>query len=256
MADTIRDRLRNGETLVGTMVTMASTDVVEIMIDAGFDWLFLDGEHGPLETADLRQLLVAAGDRVGCLIRIPASSETPIKKALDLGAAGIIAPQVNTAEAARQVVAWCRYPPEGSRGIGLARAHGFGNRFHDYVTTANERLAVVVQIEHRDAVANLESIVAVPGIDCLLLGPYDLSASFGCTGQLDHPDVRAAIDHVETVCRENAMPLGSFGLTAEAVQPCIDRGGQLVCVGVDTVMLSAAARSLRRGLARQPPQTG
>lgn len=243
-----RTRLTRGETLLGTMVTLPSAAVAEILADAGFDWLFIDGEHGPLETHDILAMLQAVGDRTPCLVRVPAAGEIPIKTVLDLGADGIIVPQVNSAEEAARVVQCARYAPLGSRGVGLARAHGYGRRFREYVETANERTVVVVQAEHVRAVENIEEIVQVPGIDAVLLGPYDLSASLGKMGQIDDPAVVAAIERVTTVCQRARLPLGYFGVTAAAVQPFIDRGYTLITAGVDTLLLGQAAGQLLKQL--------
>ncbi len=247
-AASFRSRLLGGETLLGTMVTLPNAAVAEILADIGFDWLFVDGEHGPLETHDIEAILQAVGHRTPCLVRVPVAAEIPIKAALDLGADGIIAPQVNTAEEAARVVQWSRYAPLGSRGVGLARAHGYGRRFKEYVETANERTVVVVQAEHIRAVDNIDAIVKVPGIDAVLLGPYDLSASLGKMGQIDDPVVTAAIDRVTAACQTARIPLGYFGVTASAVQPFIDRGYTLITAGVDTLLLAQSAGQLLKQL--------
>ena len=179
-----------------------------------------------------------------CVVRVSQSAEVPIKKALDIGAAGIIAPQVNSAEHAAQVVSWAKYAPLGTRGVGIGRAHGYGLRFQEYVNSANDNVAVIVQAEHIDAVNNIDAIVQVPGVDAVLIGPYDLSASLGRLGEVTHPEVVAAIDRVTQVCQVAKMPLGIFGLSAAAVQPYIERGFTLIVVGVDTVLLGTAARQL------------
>ncbi len=246
-----RSRLLAGETLLGTMVTLPNAAVAEILADVGFDWLFVDGEHGPLTIHDIEGILQAVGHRTPCLVRVPAAGEIPIKTVLDLGADGIIVPQVNTAEETARIVQWSRYAPLGSRGVGLARAHGYGRRFKEYVETANERTVVVVQAEHIRAVENIESIVKVPGIDAVLLGPYDLSASLGKMGQIDDPEVLAAIDHVAEVCQAAKIPLGYFGVTASAVQPYIERGYTLIASGVDTLMLGQSAGQILKQL--RPP---
>jgi 2-dehydro-3-deoxyglucarate aldolase len=246
-----RSRLAQGETLLGTMLTLPNASVAEILADAGYDWLFVDGEHGPLETHDILAILQAVGDRIACLVRVPAAGEVSIKQALDLGSDGIIVPQVNSAEEAARVVQWSRYAPQGSRGVGLARAHGHGRRFKEYVETANDRTVVVVQAEHIRAVENIEAIVQVPGIDAVLLGPYDLSASLGKMGQIDDPAVVAAIDHITTVCQQAKIPLGHFGVTAAAVQPFIDRGYTLITAGVDTLFLGQSAGQMLKQL-RKP----
>lgn len=243
-----RSRLGEGVPLLSTMITLPNAAVAEILADAGFDWLFIDGEHGPLQTQDILAMLQAVGDRTPCLVRVPAAGEAAIKTVLDLGAEGIIVPQVNTAEQAANVVQWARYAPQGSRGVGLARAHGYGRRFKEYVESANGRTVVVVQAEHVLAVENIEAIVKVPGVDAVLLGPYDLSASLGKMGQIDDPTVVAAIDRVTEVCLRAKMPLGYFGVTAAAVQPFIERGYTLITAGVDTLMLGQAGGQMLKQL--------
>ncbi len=248
---TFRSRLKSREPLYGTMVTLANASTAEILSRIGFDWLFVDGEHGPLDTGDVLSILQAVDGRAACLVRVPAIDEVAIKKVLDLGADGVIVPQVNTPEQAADVVRFARYAPQGSRGVGLARAHGYGLNFADYVATANDRVSVVVQAEHISAVDNIERIVQVAGIDAVLLGPYDLSASMGKMGQVDDPEVLAAIDRVTRACQSAGIPLGYFGVTAKAVQPYLERGYSLIVAGVDTLLLGVAAKRL---LAELKPQ--
>lgn len=244
MAVSIRERLKNQERLLGTMVTLPTPSTAEILADSGFDWLFLDGEHGPLGVNEVLGILQAVGHRLPCLVRVAAGEEARIKQMLDLGAHGIIVPQTNTAEQVAEVVQFARYAPAGARGVGLARAHGYGFRFDDYVSSANQETAVVVQAEHRLAVENIEEIVKVDGIDAVLLGPYDLAASYGKMGQIEDPEVIAAIDHVTAICQSAEIPLGYFGVTADAVQPYADKGYTLLVAGVDVLFLGAAARRM------------
>jgi 2-dehydro-3-deoxyglucarate aldolase len=244
MTKDFRARLKRREKLLGTMVTLPCAATAEILAGLGFDWLFVDGEHGPLETRELTAILQAVGERAACLVRVPEASEVPIKKVLDLGAHGIIVPQVNTAERAADVVRFARYAPEGARGVGLARAQGYGQHFREYLESANREISVVVQAEHRDAIANIESIVRVPGVDAVLLGPYDLSASLGKMGKVDDPVVVDAIRRVTGVCRAAGMPLGFFGVSAAAVAPYVADGYTLIVAGVDTLFLGSGARAL------------
>jgi 2-keto-3-deoxy-L-rhamnonate aldolase RhmA len=251
MGHDFRARLKRRDKLLGTMVTLPTPATAEILAGLGFDWLFVDGEHGPLETRELAAILQAVSRDVACLVRVPEASEVPIKKALDLGAAGIIVPQVNTAEQAADVVRFARYAPEGARGVGLARAHGYGMRFREYVESANAEIAVVVQAEHARAVDNIESIVRVPGVDAVLLGPYDLAASLGKMGQVDDAVVVAAIRRVTEACVAAGMPLGYFGVTAAAVEPYVERGYTLIVAGVDTLFLGQAAKALLTDLRKK-----
>jgi len=225
------------------MVTFGSSETAEVLASVGFDWLFLDAEHSPMEASDLQRVIQGAGS-VPCVVRLPASAEVPVKKALDIGAAGIIAPMVNSAEQAAEVVRFAKYSPQGTRGVGLGRAHGYGLKFREYMDSANENVAVIVQAEHIDAVKNIERIIRVAGIDGVLVGPYDLSGSLGRPGEVGHPEVREAIDRVTEACRNARIPLGIFGLSAEAVIPYIKGGYTLIVAGVDTVMLGHAAKQL------------
>ena len=243
MNPSFRSRLKDRDMLVGTIVSLASPEVAEVLGAAGFDWLFVDAEHGPLDTLAIQRLVIGAGS-TPCLVRLARGDEVSIKKALDVGAAGIIAPLVNSAEQAAQVVHWAKYAPLGTRGVGVGRAHGYGFKFQEYVSHANDETVVVVQAEHIDAVSNIEAIAQVPGLDAVLVGPYDLSASLGRLGEVTHPDVMAAIEHVTQACRAAQMPLGIFGLSAEAVKPYIERGYTLITAGIDTVMLGNAARQM------------
>lgn len=243
-----RKRLQSGERLLGTMVTLPTASAAEILADAGFDWLFIDAEHGPLSTSELLAVLQAVSHRIACLVRVSSCSESEIKRVLDLGAQGIIVPQVNSAEQAADVVRFARYAPAGSRGVGLARAHGYGFRFSDYVNTANSEIVIVIQAEHRQAVDNMESIVNVGGIDAVLLGPYDLSASYGKMGEISDPVVLGAIDRITEVTQRAGLPLGYFGITADAVRPWADRGFTLLVAGVDVLFLGNGARRMLRDL--------
>ncbi len=244
MPSDFRSRLISGETVFGTMVTLPTPVSAEILANVGFDWLFIDGEHGPLDTAELMGMLHAVGGRSACLYRVPEAAEVPIKRALDLGADGIIAPQINTPQQAADVVRWARYAPLGARGVGLARAHGYGMKFAEYLASANAQVTVVVQAEHALAAENIDKTVQVEGIDAVLLGPYDLSASLGQTGKLDHPSVTQAIDHITQTCTAAGIPLGIFGVTADAVRPYIDRGYTLIVASVDATLLATAATRL------------
>jgi len=244
MTGRFRSRLTAGETLLGTMITLPLAATAEILAEIGFDWFFIDGEHGPLETGDILSILQTVGSRVACVVRVPAAEEVPIKRVLDLGAEGLIVPQVNTATQASEVVRFARYWPAGSRGVGLARAHGYGMQFKEYIESANDQVAVIVQAEHALAVENMESIVKVEGIDAVLLGPYDLSASLGKMGRIDDPIVVEAIDHVSRTCRAAGIPLGYFGVSSGAVRPYMEKGYSLIVAGVDTLLLGSAAKKL------------
>lgn len=239
-----RQRLRGGEMLRGVLLNLPSAAIAEILAAAGFDWLFIDGEHGAIDTRELVEILQAVERDIACIVRVPALGNAAIKRALDMGAAGILVPQVETAEQAAEAVRLARYAPAGERGMGLARAHRYGFAFREYVAQANEAISVIVQAEHFRAVEDIDRIAAVPGLDAVFLGPYDLSASLGHPGEIDHPRVVEAIDHVTRRCQAAGMPLGYFGVDANAVRPFVARGYTLICAGVDCVLLGQSAKRL------------
>ncbi len=157
---------------------------------------------------------------------------------------GIIVPQVNSADVTADIVAFAKYPPLGSRSVGVGRAHRYGHDFAGYVSEANTSTSVIVQIEHRDAVDNIEKIVAVEGIDGVFVGPYDLSGSLGCIGDVGNPMVRDAVATVRAACVNAGVPVGIFGLTAETGRSLVEAGYDFVAVGIDMSILDAAARQI------------
>jgi len=244
MPSNLRKRLQNGELVLGTILSLDSPAAAEILSRIGFDWIFIDAEHSTLDPHHLQAIFQAVGDFAPCVVRLPLLDEIVVKKTLDAGAAGLLAPQIHTAKQAEQLVKWGRYYPEGSRGLGFGRAQGYGLRVGEYLETANETILLSVQAESAEAVKNIEEIVQVDGLDAMLVGPYDLSASMGLPGQIDHPDVKAAIQRVADVCQQAGMPIGIFGLTAEAVRPYIDKGFKFIVAGADTFLLGTAALNL------------
>ncbi len=239
-------RLRARRRLLGTIVTLDAPEVVEILSAAGFDWLFIDTEHAPLDAAAAQRLLQAA--RIPCVIRVPDGSAATLKKALDAGAAGVVVPRVNTAAQAEAVIEASKYPPRGRRGVGIVRAQGYGAGFAEYVRRANEATAVIVQCEDIRAVENIEAIVAVDGVDAVFVGPYDLSGSMGRLGDVDHLDVLAAIEGVRLACERAGKPLGIYTGAPEAARRFLAQGYSLVAVGADTMLLGGAARQLLAAL--------
>ncbi len=253
MSAPFRDRLLAGERLVGTLISLPSPELAEIASAAGFDWLFLDMEHGPLAPGDVLRLVQAAREPCACLVRVPETSETGVKKALDTGAAGIIVPHVNGAAEAARAVHWAKYPPEGGRSVGFSRANGYGTRFQEHVETANARTVVVAQVEHIDGVRAIGEILGVPGIDAVFIGPYDLSASLGKPGRLQDADVREAVSAVAAACAARRVPVGLFCGDLAASVKALDEGYALICSGLDIGFYARAAEAVVRGLRPRNP---
>ncbi len=242
----LRERLERGETLIGSIVSAASPDVAEAMALVGFDFLWIEAEHAPLGFTEVQMLIQAVGGRVPCLVRIPENAEVWFKKALDTGCDGLVVPQVRTADDAQRAVRSAYYPPLGERSVGITRAQGYGATFAEYVETINDRLLLVLQVEHKTAVDNVEEIVCVPGIGAILVGPLDLSGSLGLLGQTTHPEVETRTETVREACERAGVPLGIFAVDAPTARRYIERGFRLITLASDlTFMQRAAGEALK-----------
>jgi 4-hydroxy-2-oxoheptanedioate aldolase len=233
-------RLRDGDILTGTLVSLPSPEICELLASVGYDWLFIDAEHGAYNPQQAQGMLQAAAP-TPCVIRVPVGESVWIKKALDIGAAGIIVPQVHNSTQAREIIHNCKYAPVGDRGIGIGRAHKYGIEFERYLENANDETAVILQAESSEAVENINDIVDLKGLDAILIGPYDLSASLGKPGEIEHPIVQSAINKIISACQRANVRMGYFGVNAEAVLPYKDKGFTLLTVGVDTTFLIKSA---------------
>ncbi len=241
--DSFKQRLNKGERLVGTILSLGLPSVAEMISQCGFDWLWIDMEHAPLSLEQVQQLLQAKSEACPAFVRIPANDEVWIKRVLDLGADGIIVPQVKTADEAQKAVAASKYPPTGIRSVGLARASNFGMNSAAYIEEANEKLLVLLQIEHHEGVKNLESILKTPGIDAIIIGPYDLSGSFGKLGQINDDEVQQAIAIIRKACEQHGMPLGIFALQPEHGKIYLSQGFKLIALGIDAHFMWTAAKA-------------
>jgi 2-dehydro-3-deoxyglucarate aldolase len=244
MQNAIKAKLSEGEVTVGTWMMIGHPVVAEILAQSGFDWIVVDMEHGVVDWP--RALgLVQAIEGQGCMpiCRLPVNAPEHFKWALDTGAGGVMVPLIRSAEDAERAVTYAKYPPEGTRGIGVCRAHRYGAAFQSYVDSANEETLVVLQIEHIDAVNDIEGICAVPGVDAVFIGPYDLSGSMGLMGQIHHPKVEAAVDRVFQAATKAGVAPGLLiaePASGEVAQRIAD-GFQFIAVGLDTLMLVRAA---------------
>jgi 2-keto-3-deoxy-L-rhamnonate aldolase RhmA len=254
MEKSFKSRLRQREVLVGPLVTLASPEIAEIMCEAGFDYLWIETEHAPTDFVQAQMMIQAAGGRCPCVVRVPENAEVWIKKALDIGCDGIVIPQVKSGAEAREAVQCCLYPPAGRRGVGISRAHGYGMSFQDYVEAANDQLAIILQVEHVDGVRNIRSIANTPGIDAILIGPYDLSGSLGLLGQVSHPRVEEAIQEIKQHCEEAQVPVGIFVVDAQSANRCIDDGVTLIALGMDVLYLWKSARQALEEVRREKLQ--
>jgi 2-keto-3-deoxy-L-rhamnonate aldolase RhmA len=247
----LRARVLNGELLTGTWVNLGSNISAEIAARAGFDWVLIDLEHGSGNEADLVSQLQAV-DTTDTLsvVRIAWNEAPRFKRTLDMGAGGVMIPYVNTAEQARQAVSAMRYPPQGVRGAArFHRANGFGTQFDSYFAEANEKLLTVVQIETAEAVENAEEIAAVDGADVLFIGPLDLSVSLGITGQMQHPEFRAAVKRVIEACRVHGKSPGILLPAAAQISAAVEDGFRFLAAGSDGAAVAAGMMTLTTAFA-------
>jgi 4-hydroxy-2-oxoheptanedioate aldolase len=244
----IAERLRRGETLVGSFVSNPQLATCEVLAASGFDVLVADAEHFPLAPADV-QLIIAGSDVAGipALVRLSDDSATSIQYALDAGAAGVIIPRVHTAEQAAAAVASASYPPKGIRGAGPGRASLYGLDRVVAMQEALEQTVVAVQIESAEAVENLDAILAVDHLDMVFVGPNDLSHSLGRPGD---DELRSVIDNVLVRAQAAGVLSGILAPTPELVDRYRRAGVSLILTGSDLSLLAAGARSLQEALAR------
>lgn len=241
-----KQNLRQGRWQVGLFVGLASGYSMEILAGAGFDWLVIDAEHSPNNPASvLAQLQAAAPYPVQLLVRPMSHDPAPIKQYLDAGAQTLLLPLVDDAAQARDLVRAVRYPPAGIRGVAasLARAAHW-NGVEDYVKHANAEVCLVVQVETRQGLENLDAIAAVEGVDGVFIGPADLAASLGHLGDAGHPEVKAAIEDALSRIAAAGKAAGVFVTDPALAQHYRDRGASFVAVGGDTTLLRSAASKL------------
>lgn len=247
MRNLIQEQLARGVASIGTWQMIGHPVVAEILAQAGFDWIVLDLEHGIFDwPAALGPVQVIQGHGCPVLFRLPINAPEHFKWALDTGAEGVIVPMIRTVEDARRAIAYAKYPPQGERGISSGRAHAYGAAFDDYVATANTTTLVILQIEHIDAVNNIEDICALPGLDVVFIGPYDLSGTMGLMGQVTHPAMEQAMAHVVRVAQAAGVAPGLLIMNPQPgeVAQRVAQGFRFISVGLDTKMLLDAAQEM------------
>lgn len=280
----LKRKLHRGDRPVGGWCSLPSAGVAELLATAAFDFVTVDAEHAPTTTesaADMVRAVEAAPGETETLVRVADADPVRIKRLLDTGPAGIMAPRIHTPEAAREFVEACRYPPQvdgesgsadggsgaagsggggtdaadrvdadgyrGRRGVAGSRASDYGRRIDEYVRTATDEIAVIAQIETERAVESAGEIAAVPGIDALFVGPADLSAALGRFRAFDDPTFVDAMDAVLGAADDAGVPVGTLATSDERIDAWLDAGFDFLIVGTDAGFLSAGAdRAIER----------
>lgn len=240
----LRERLKEGETVIGTWNSIPSAPLVNAICSSGIDFVVIDSEHGPTGMETAEDLVRACEvSQVAPLIRVPANSAQLILRALDIGAEGVHVPHVSTKEDALAVVKASKYYPQGERGYSpFTKAGGYGSDAKDHASRSNEKVAVVVHIEGKEGIRNLRDIAGVPGIDVIFIGPYDLSQSLGKPGKVNDPEVIETVRRSAKVIRGKGKACGSFASDEKYLDMLIDCGAKYLTYKVDSAFIAETYR--------------
>ncbi len=245
----VRTALLNRQITVGSWIQIGHPAVAEILSEVGFEWIAIDCEHADIDIRGFTEVIRGLHGRGPiALARVRENDTLAIRQVLDAGAGGVIVPLVDTAEEARKAVISAKYPPEGLRGFAFCRANNWGQDFDEYCQQANDGVAVIAMVETRQAVDNIDEILAVEGLDGVFVGPYDMSGSYGVTGQTSHPLVRDACSRVVEACRQHQKAAGIHLVnpSGETVSQAVSDGFTFLAIGMDTVFLKQAASTARQ----------
>lgn len=243
----LKEKLKQNKRVFGTWIMTNSLDNAQILGHTGVDFIMIDTEHGSmdLETAGTMVSVIRGTDATP-LIRVAENGKSFVKRGLDTGAEGVMIPMVNTKEEAEKAVSFAKYPPDGVRGMGAGRAVLFGaaaEGYENYYAQANNEVLVIIQIEHYQAVENIDEILSVPGIDIAFIGPFDLSTSMGLMGQPNHPKVQESCRKVVASCNKHGVTPAIMTWTG-AIEQHIDMGFQFLLGGMDGQILYNGVKQL------------
>lgn len=237
---TLKNKLRKKELTIGSWVTINHPSIIEIMSDKGFDWLTLDIEHSSFDFENIKNLIAhIQNNNMAALVRVYANDEVVIKRVMDAGADGIIVPLINTLSDIEKLKDFFFYPPKGKRGVGLNRAQKYGFGFDEYKNWLNNSSVLIAQIEHIEAIKNLDEILASDIIDALMIGPYDLSASMGFPGEYNREDVKEVLKLFVEKCSISTKSFGFHVVPPEAMQVVekINQGYNFIAFSLDFYFL-------------------
>jgi 2-keto-3-deoxy-L-rhamnonate aldolase RhmA len=236
--------LKKRDLLRGISINTCCPEFLEIIANSSLDWAFIDQEHSALDFADLRTILQILQPELYSIIRLVDQSEHTVKKCLDLGADGIIIPQIHNAQELEKIIQFAKYTPLGNRSVGLYRAQQYGQSFKEYLSHANDSTAVIALIENVEAVKNISEIVAVAGLSAIYIGPADLSASLGVIGEVNHPLVLEAIESVRCAAVSQQLSIGIYANSPEQQVELSSKGYNLFSLATDITMFESALRKI------------
>ena len=242
----LKQKLRKNKLTLGCWLTISNPLIPEILSPAGFDWLCVDLEHTSIDLNQLLILIISIeNQKMIPLVRVGENNANLIKRVMDIGAHGVIVPNVNSAEEAKQAVESVKYPPSGSRGVGLYRAQRYGRKFKDYLQWLENESVVIIQIENIKAIENIDEIFATKGIDAFLVGPYDLSASMNKPGNFNDNEFKKNINKILSSSKKYKIPAGFHSVTSDPKEAIknIKKNYKFLAFSLDSIILQDAAIS-------------
>jgi 2-keto-3-deoxy-L-rhamnonate aldolase RhmA len=240
-----KQKLRSGEVVYGLTLTIGSAQIAELVGHLGFDWVWIEAEHTTMSLEAIQsQVQALAGSGTKTVVRVDNNDQTMIKRVLDIGCDGIIIPSVNDRADADKAMRSIKYPPLGERGIGLARAQGYGVRLGEYIKTANDQVLTFFMIEHITAVQNINEILQTEGLDGVIVGTLDLAGSMNLQNDLANPLIEAEVQKVLQASKAAGIACGAFVGDPNQAKARIQEGFQLVTLGADVIMLASSATNV------------
>ncbi|MDR2675170.1 MAG: hypothetical protein LBC18_10010 [Opitutaceae bacterium] len=243
----LRKALNKKRPAIGSWLQASSPTCAEILANAGFSWLGIDCEHTSSGIQGVEAVARAIyGRDTALLVRVSSADTLEIRQCLDVGAAGVIVPMVETTAQARTAVAAAKYPPQGVRGYCFGRMNDWGSRFDEYAASANKNVVVIAMIETRTGVDNIDEILSVAGIDGIFIGPYDMSGSYGVPGQTQHPLLKKAYQTLVAACNRHGKVAGQHivNSTPEKLGAAVELGYTFICLDADIILINQAARAV------------
>lgn len=236
----LKEALKSNNVSIGTWIQIGHPACVEILANAGFDWMCVDLEHGVIDIESMSNLFLAI-ERFNCtpIARIPANDPIWIHRTLDAGAKGLIIPMIRNKKEAETAIRESKYPPMGNRGFGYSRANSYGFFFDDYIKQANDNIAIILQIEHIDSINNIDDILSLNDLDGTFIGPLDLAGSMGTINNLEHPSFKKALSTYISACKKYKKVAGIHIIRPNAfkIEKSIKDGYKMIALGLDTVFL-------------------
>lgn len=241
----IKERLKKGELVLGTIISeIRNPNVAYMLAQCGFEFFIIDNEHGTYNVETITNMVAAArGAGISVVVRIPEITRENVLKPLDSGASGLLVPMVNTTGQAKEVISHAKYPPMGNRGAALRRPHNLYAKVNatEYLEQANENTFIAVQAETTESIENINEIAAVEGVDCIFVGPFDLSISLGIPGQINHPLEVEAIKKVASACKKHNKIAGILMFDQDLLKQWIDKDFRFAVYSSDITLLADAA---------------